>query len=216
MKNLFKVILTVGFLLCISSFSQAVTVTFNGLGGSNGDPLPAFVAYVESGVSVVPNESWFVSKSYGNPVPDIYYVPSGLGFAGAIAMTMTNSGHFTFSSVDISSISVAPGSIGGVGISSNGGVSTDVFFEGRLGGDLKLNNFITVDSNFPPSFITYTNPDQAVILDSLVIALPPNSGVSSVNVDNIVLNTVPEPGTWLLVGAGILVLRQVARRRRKT
>jgi len=195
MKNLFKVILTVGFLLCISSVSQAVIVTFNGLGGNNGDPLTPFVPYVENGVSVVPNQNWFVAKVYGNPVPDIFYAPSGLGFAGAIAMTMTNSGDFTFSSVDIS---------------SNGGTSTAVFFEGRLNGNLEFFDTITVNST--SSFITLTNPDPAVIIDSLSISLPPNSGVSSVNVDNIVLNSVPEPGTWILMGVGLLVLVTARRR----
>jgi len=114
-------------------------------------------------------------------------------------MTLTNSGDFTFSSVDISSI-------GGVGLLSNGGISTDVFFEGRLAGDLKLFYSITVNSNSPPSFVTHTNPNQAVIIDTLFISLPPNSGVSSVNVDNIVLNAVPEPTSMLLLGFGLIGL----------
>lgn len=184
------------FILFAWLASASTTITFNGLGGNSDDP---YSSYSESGYTVTSTGGdWFVAKVFGNPVPDIYLGPVFSPTNGTVSVTGSP---FTFDSVDLS---------------SNNGESAYTY-SGYLGGILQFTGGLTLpNEGSTGSFATYDDPlYSGILIDDLQIALNPGSGTTSVNLDNIVLNaTAPEPGSFVLLGTGILGLVGMLRRKR--
>ena len=63
-------------------------------------------------------------------------------------------------------------------------------------------------SSFGPdfSFRTLTTANPTIQIDGLFVAVIPGIGVSSINLDNIAVATVPEPGSLVLLTAGLALL----------
>src|SRR5215469_11702427 len=166
-------------------------ITFSDLSGTN---LQSYTGSTEATLAgtfnVTPvSGSWFQAHTYGNPLPSIFDGPVNQASDGVIEIT-DNQGHFTFSALDFS---------------SNDGNSTyDI--RGYLGGTLQYE----VTGNFPGTlgpynFSTLNNVDATIPLDGLFIGILPGANVTSVNLDNIVVATVPvpEPAVVLLLGPGL-------------
>ena len=58
----------------------------------------------------------------------------------------------------------------------------------------------------PLNFREIASPDPSQTLDTLTITM--NKGPATYNIDNIVVQTIPEPTTLLLLTLGGLMLRQ--------
>jgi hypothetical protein len=203
MKRILKFILALIFLLSMFGISYATTITFDNLGGNNGD---VFTGYAESGFSVTPgapspfqDNNWNVAKIIGNPVPDIYYTTQ----SGIILVAMTNSGLFTFSSMDLGSNSAN----NGLTYSIKGFLNNAILFQSNRTFDTITNVFETYYNNYD-SYST-------ILMDKLVIEI--SGPGSSIYLDNIVVNStaVPEPTTMLLLGLGLVGIAGVRRKFRK-
>ena len=186
MKRVLTGILIFGFLVSLSTISQAVTITFDGLVGSNIDLFPT--SYIESGFTITgTGGSWFEAHFFGNPEPDIFAETTS-----SIQVKRTAPGDFTFASVDVASSS---------------GESSTASFKGYLDTVLVLDLSGSFASTF--EFVTATN-FLTVPLDTLDITLTPGIGVAAVNLDNIVVDplpaSIPEPATMLLFGSGLVGL----------
>jgi hypothetical protein len=55
----------------------------------------------------------------------------------------------------------------------------------------------------PFSFNILSSANQSIPLDGLHIGITPGAGVTSVNLDNLMVATVPEPGSGLLLAAAL-------------
>jgi hypothetical protein len=155
---------------------EGSSVTFSSLTGENGD---LFSVYTESGFTVTPvGGRWSKAFFFGNPVPDIFCDACA---PGIVAVT-SDSGPFMFESVD-------------VGNPGNDPVNFSI--EGFLNGILQFSQAGTLTS--PDIFQTFSSDRPNVVIDSLTISL---TG-SDYNIDNIVVDAVPEPGTMVLALAGI-------------
>ena len=176
-------------------------ITFTGLTGPN---LSPYTGSVEGAFAVTPTSgTWEESTVYGNPGPSIFDGPVNAPGAGVIQIT-DSLGRFNFAGFDFSS--------------NNGNSLYDV--EGFLGGALAYEQTGELSGTFGPfNFSTLLTADPMVAVDGLLISIIPESGATSVNLDNIqvatVVGAVPEPGSYSLFACG-LGLAGLIRLRSKT
>lgn len=170
----------------------ATVITFDPLSGSNGD---AYVGHSEGGYTITATSGqWFEGHSYGNPVPDIFSGPIYQPVSSTIEVTKDDGGYFHFVSVDASSNSASTGTLEVLG-----------YHDGNL--EFAMGAGFSSDSTFE----TKSNPFDFGYYNKIDFTLAPGDGVTSMNLDNIVLNAVPEPASMALVLGGMGLL---ARRRR--
>jgi hypothetical protein len=164
-------------------------ISFSSLTGTNGAP---YVGDTEGDFTVTPTAgSWFQSTNYGNPTPSIYVGPINSPGIGTILIS-DRVGPFKLSSFDFSS--------------NNGDSSYDV--QGYLGQNLEYEETGTLDGSFPPGFgfQTVLDTHAAVPIDGLIIEIIPGAGVTSINLDNIMVTTIPEPRSSCFLAVGLAYL----------
>lgn len=193
MPKLFRVTLILVLLLSLSSVANATTITFDGLAGPNESAFPA--SYLEAGFTVTPLAgSPEQGTVFGNPSPSVIIgAPVFAPVPGAIEITLTGGGNFTFSSVDLAS--------------NNGGPSS-FSWVGWLGGLAKYSfgGLVPSGSGSTFFFVTESNPFafSAILIDRLTIGMAPGQGTTSDNLDNINVSAVPEPSTAILLLLGLV------------
>jgi len=162
--------------------SSAATVTFNGLVGANGTPWTT--PYTEGTFTVIQNSgNWFEAHQFGNPIPDIF----GTSPVASVKVTDNSTGLFQFTKVDL-----ADAGSGGATYSILGQRNGSTLFtisDGPLAGS---------------TFTTVANPNPAQVIDTLVISM--TAGVVSYNIDNIVMQEVPEPSLWAMGAAAAAIM----------
>jgi hypothetical protein len=128
---------------------------------------------------------------YGNPSPSIYDGPTNSPGTGVLLIS-DRVGPFTFASLDYSS--------------NNGDSTYDI--QGFLGASLQFEETGTLSASFPPSFgfQTLLGLHSTTPIDGLVIEVSPGTGVTSINIDNIRVATIPEPGSVVLLSAALAAL----------
>jgi len=177
----------------VTHTNSITTLTFGPLSGSNG---ASYLGHTEQGFDIAATGgSWFEAHAFGNPTPSIFAGPIGSVGVSEITVTRSTPGAFSFSSVDLSTNTAGPSSYTFIG--SLGGTTQYT----TLGAIANINTFTTTASVLPSLYI-----------DMLTIRLNPGSGTTSLNVDNIVVAAVPEPGTILLLGSGLVGLGYLRRR----
>jgi hypothetical protein len=174
--------------LIASAAASATTITFSDLTSANGTLVPM---YIEAGFTVTTTlGQFFQGQVFGNPPPSLFAGPAQGGPANdALEITRIGGGLFNFASVDLAA--------------NNGNVNFTL--TGFLGG-IQQYVFTGVEPGRPPGpfgFDTITNPDAAITIDDVRIALD-ILGTTG-NIDNIVANAVatPEPASVLLLGAAL-------------
>jgi hypothetical protein len=165
-------------------------ITFIGLSGPN---LSSYTGSIEGNFAVTPSSgNWFESTVYGNPGSSILDGPVNSPGPAVIQIT-DNAGNFNLSSFDFS---------------SNNGNSLYVV-QGYQGGTLAYEQTGELPGTFGPfSFSTLVTADPTVAIDGLLIGIIPQTGTTSVNLDNIEVSTVPlvvvpEPASYGLWGGGL-------------
>jgi PEP-CTERM motif len=184
--------------LTLCGHTGADTITFSGLPGPNQSP---FTTYAEAGFTVAAaGGSPQQGTLFGNPAPSVIIAaPVGAPVVGTVQTTLTAGGTFTFTSVDLA---------------SNNGEPSNFRIRGLLGGVEQYSFPGSIPSGSDPLFffVTQGNPFSGVLIDTLQITVAPGNGTTSDNLDNIVVNAVPEPGTaMLLVVGGALAYRRIRR-----
>jgi hypothetical protein len=170
---------------------RAEVITFSGLSGGDNTPFPA---YTEGNFTVTPlTNNWYQDDTaYGNPAPSIYDGP--IGNVAVATVQITGHGDFTWQSFDYSS--------------NNSAAYYDI--RGFLGGVQQFNETGGLAGVFSPfHFITLTGTEGSTGIDTLDITFIPPVGYApptSINLDNIRVSSVPEPGSISLLGIGFTAL----------
>jgi len=169
---------------------MADVINFDTLPGNNSDP---FTTYSEDGFTVSATSGpWKVGKNFGHPVPDVF-----CRFCSPGTLEITG-GQFDFESVDLGNAGAPAfrytisGYLEGVQVLLQSGVNPAPF----------------------DTFATVASGEPSQLLDRLDITIDTTS--TDGNVDNIVVNPVPEPGTWTLLLFGLVSLGISYRKHRTT
>ncbi|WP_259782940.1 hypothetical protein [Aestuariispira ectoiniformans] len=183
-QKVLAVILSLAF-ATIAWRAQATVIDFGGLPGPNGT---AYTGHVEDGFTVTPNDGdWHQGLVYGAPTPSIFGGPVPQPVFGSITVT---GGIFRFISVDLS---------------SNSATGTRATVIGYMNGITQFGYDFTITT--ANQFVTLVNPGPFMVdIDELYIAMMPDTGVSSYNIDNIVLRSVravPAPAALGLIILGL-------------
>ena len=199
MHRVMRGIISALLVLSFCGAAGATTIAFDPLIAPNGTP---YAGHTEKGFTVAPlTANWFVAQLFGNPVPDIFAGPVGTPSLSTIEVTQNALLPFMFDSVDLA---------------SNNDTSSRFRFAGFLGATLVFDVTGTVPSLLPFGFVTEGNPFAAALINRLEITMVPGDGVTSMNLDNIVVNAVPEPASLLLLGTGLLGIRRWRTRQLQT
>lgn len=185
------------FGVCTPSQAALITIDFGPLSGANLDP---YSGHVEDGFTISPIlGEWFEAHLFGNPIPDIFAGPIFSPSPSAIEVT---GGLFAFQSVDLTS-NIAPGST--------------FLIQGFLSSVLVFSQAGTIGNVNTFNLIASLNP--ATFVDRLTILMTPDLETSSMNLDNIVLDTAPaptpEPSALALLGLGVAGLLCFRNRHRR-
>jgi hypothetical protein len=179
--------------------TMANNIGFDNLGGSN---LSSFASYEEDGYRVsAESGSWHVAKVFGNDIPAIFAGPIGSPGESQIEVTYEGGGQFTF---------------GGVDLTSNSAGGTSYLIRGFLGASEVFSVGATINSINTFETRLFSSLGN---IDRLTITGTPGQGTTSFNIDNIQAGNgtvtppcayppchyplVPEPASWLLLGAGL-------------
>ena len=174
----------------VTCASATTTIDFSNLGGANGDP---YTGSTESGFTITtPTGTWQQGQLYGNPTPSIFAGPIGSPSDSSIQLVFSG-GSFNFDSLQYSC--------------NNGTGSYSI--EGFSGASMLYDQTGTLNGVFGPyTFSLLTGLNPGVSIDRLVIDVNPTGGPSSINLDNIVLDTpvasAPDSGATILLLAGSL------------
>jgi hypothetical protein len=158
-------------------------ITFDTQAGPYGT---IYTGHTEGLFTITPTVGvWYESMQYGNPVPSIYTGPPGVPERSVIKITSAG-GLFSFGSLDFS---------------SNNGSST-YSIQGSVGATQVFDQ-VGVMQNLTPGFFTKLWSNDARLVDALLIDVTPGAGTTSLNLDNIALAPVPEPGALRLLAAAL-------------
>ncbi len=148
--------------------ARGATITFDDLPGGGA----LYTGSTEGDFTVTASDNWRQTTLTGNPAPSIFVLQPG----GDIEVVENTTGFFTFSSVDLNSLT---------------NPTATVEIEGFLDGS----SVLAVSSGFSAAdvFETISSPDASQVLDRLVIRVT-NDTASTVSLDNIVVETADEPG----------------------
>ncbi|WP_108810798.1 PEPxxWA-CTERM sorting domain-containing protein [Sphingorhabdus sp. Alg231-15] len=175
--------------MALAAPAQAAVISFDDLGGSNGDVFTG--PYMEDGFTVdTAGGDVFEGHIFGNPAPSLV-VGSVFG-GGSFGVVRVVGGIFNFNSFDF----VSQGAAG------------DYQVNGFLGG----NSVFSLNGSLSPSGFT-TIAGVGGNIDELDFILTANG--TSVNLDNIDVSTaVPEPATWAFMILGFGAIGGALRRRK--
>jgi hypothetical protein len=141
---------------------------------------------------------WRQSLIYGNPGSSIYVGPIRAPTNSVLHVT-DRLGRFSLVSLDYSS--------------NNGPSTYDI--QGWLGPNQQFHDTGTLaPSFFPFTFNTIFSPYSLFEVDGLYIQIIPGSGTTSINIDNLNVVTIPEPGSLAFLTLGSLAVARWRRSRR--